>query len=68
MDISTLSLQEKVDLLKQLIDDMFIIELGPYGSWSILDSDGLQIAGYTDLNRHIKKDETVIIFSDISTG
>lgn len=68
MDITKLSLKEKVKLLKNLVDDLDIVLTACYGASETITSDDVDIATYDDKFHDIKKDHTVVISTNIMTG
>jgi len=71
-NIKELSTEEKVELMKALVDEMDIVITASYGATDIMCSENIMIANYDQrdnlLYGEIKKGETVIVATDIMTG
>lgn len=67
MNIENLSQQEKVDLLKELVDDLDIILTASYGATGTINSSNIEISDrqekYTGINIG-----TIVIHTGIMTG
>lgn len=65
-DITTLKLEEKVDLLKELIDSLDILVTASYGATiGYISSEDISIADKDDETYEIIAKKTVIISVDI---
>jgi hypothetical protein len=66
--IATLTLEEKVELLKELIDSLDILVTASYGATGYISSEDINIANKDNNDYSIKANQTVIISTNIMTG
>jgi len=68
LDIKSLSEEKKVELLKELVDEMDIIVTACYGAVEPIGSGEIFLALMDDSDYLIEKGKTVIISTSIMTG
>lgn len=68
MKINNLTTEEKVNLLKQLIDDLDITVFGCYGSSAKIYSEDIYISTRDDDYYNLKAGETVEMGTDLCSG
>jgi hypothetical protein len=66
--LERLSLSDKVDLLRFLVDDLDLVLTAAYGATGLISSESIEIANENIDYCGIIKDKTVVISTDISTG
>ena len=64
-EIKDLTLSEKVDLLKELVNELDIVVLGCYGSSANVFAQEIHIAAEADKDYNIVAGQTVLIHTDI---
>ena len=68
MDISKLTIKQKVKLLKKLVNSLDVVATGQYGRAEPICGDDIFIINYDDSFHNYKNGETVVIATNICTG
>jgi hypothetical protein len=66
LNLENLSLEERITLLKEIMDTLDIVATGAYGATEFIGSEDVHIAKFDDYG--IKKGETILIHTRICTG
>lgn len=66
--VNNLTILEKVELLKELVDNLDIVITAAYGASGYISGEYIYIATEDDSDYHAKKGKTVFISTDICTG